>query len=356
MDQLFYELVQVGLGRRQSLSRTPSQKEWMGLLAEAGRQSVMGVCFAGVRNLAKSGQTPERPLYLKWIGRATAIQKRNQVVSETCNKVRQELLKEGMESCVLKGQGVAAYYGEELSMFRQCGDIDLWVNAPMDKVIEYVKSKNPNRGFDMKHISLGKVDGVEVELHWRPSVAVSPLYRKALDNYYDEQAAVQCCRFAPDICFETIHVLEHILVHFLYEGVGFRQLMDLYFLLTSKEMTSEDRSEIWKTLKRFRLTGFAAAVMWVLEKAMLMDPGAALCEGDEKTGRKLLREVERGGDFGHHNKKSAKSADSFNVRMLKRFRRRLNLIQYNPMGVICGPFTKLRFLCWRKRMIRKYEL
>lgn len=353
MDKLFYELVQVSIGQRPSLSHSPTQEEWKRLHAAAGKQSLRGVCFAGVKRLAELGISPDRPLYLKWMGEAAILQKRNEVLSERCSQIRAELQKEGFDMCILKGQGVAKYYGE-LSCYRQCGDIDLWADAPMEKVMEYVAPRHPSLDFNWIHANLGKIDDVEVELHWLPSDAVNPLQRKAMAHYFREQAPVQCKRFAPSADFQLVHVLQHTLVHFLYEGVGLRQLMDLYFILLGS--TPGERSEAWMVIKKFRLAGFAAATMWVMEEVFGMNPDDALCQSDPKLGRKLLREIERGGDFGHHNKRSAKRGERFGSRMVKRFSRKLNLVQYNPLGVVCGPFTKVKFLCFRRRVIRKYNL
>ena len=42
---LFYELIQVALGNRTALSRTPSEAEWYDLYNMCQKQSVVGVAF-----------------------------------------------------------------------------------------------------------------------------------------------------------------------------------------------------------------------------------------------------------------------------------------------------------------------
>ena len=48
LEDLFFELMQVALGTRICLSHTPSADEWGELYAMAKKQSLVGICFAGV--------------------------------------------------------------------------------------------------------------------------------------------------------------------------------------------------------------------------------------------------------------------------------------------------------------------
>ena len=57
-DSLFFELIQVALGCRICLSHTPSADEWGELYAMAKKQSLLGVCFAGVQRLVEQNQEP----------------------------------------------------------------------------------------------------------------------------------------------------------------------------------------------------------------------------------------------------------------------------------------------------------
>lgn len=71
MEQLFFELIQVAIGTRICLSHTPSSTgsgqaqadEWGELYAMAKKQSLVGVCFAGVQRLQQQRQDPPEMLY-----------------------------------------------------------------------------------------------------------------------------------------------------------------------------------------------------------------------------------------------------------------------------------------------------
>ncbi len=67
LEQTFFELLQVAIGRIVCLSHSPSAEEWKDLYEIAKKQSLVGVCFAGVQKLVEQ-QTPEEMLYLTWIG------------------------------------------------------------------------------------------------------------------------------------------------------------------------------------------------------------------------------------------------------------------------------------------------
>ena len=131
MDTLFFELIQVAIGTRICLSHTPSADEWGELYAMAKKQSLVGVCFAGVQKLVDSENAyyfgMNELQYLTWMGMAAKIQQRNEVVNRQCAELQAKLSADGFRSCVLKGQGVASLYGEHLRGLRQSGDIDIWI-------------------------------------------------------------------------------------------------------------------------------------------------------------------------------------------------------------------------------------
>lgn len=63
INTLFFELIQVALGMRICLSHTPSANEWGKLYAMAKKQSLVGVCFVGVRKLVEQRQELPEMLY-----------------------------------------------------------------------------------------------------------------------------------------------------------------------------------------------------------------------------------------------------------------------------------------------------
>ena len=130
MSDLFFELIKVAIGISDSLTRTPSNKEWKVLYDMAKKQSLVGVCFAGIQKLCDSEKCiycgMDEMLYLTWMGMAAKIQQRNEVVNRQCAELQARLSADGFRSCILKGQGVAQVYPESIRGLRQSGDIDIW--------------------------------------------------------------------------------------------------------------------------------------------------------------------------------------------------------------------------------------
>lgn len=362
MDQLFYELIQVALGTRICLSHLPSADVWGELYAMAKKQSLVGVCFAGVQKLVNQQQEPPEMLYLTWMGMAAKIQQKNETINRQCVEIVEQFRKDGLEVCVLKGQGVASYYDAGLRGLRQSGDIDLWVNGTWKDVMDYVNARTPNREFDDKHTHLETFDDTIVEVHWWPSVNSNPIISKRLKAYYREQVPLQCANkvkvnddceiFAPMAEFEAVHVYLHLYGHYLYEGVGLRQLMDLYFVLKHVQ----DKSHVVSALASFGAMKFAPAVMHILKNHFGLEEQYLLCAPNEAAGDKLLAEIMVGGNFGQHDKENLIMNESYAHRMFRRAKRKIRLIKYNPLGVLHAPIHKISLLLWMRKVIKMYNL
>ena len=95
VNEIFFELIRVALGTQETLSRSPSKAQWAELYAMAKKQSLVGICFAGLQKLYNfDNQEPntnnpqpdsthnQEPItknldevqYLKWMGMAAKVQ------------------------------------------------------------------------------------------------------------------------------------------------------------------------------------------------------------------------------------------------------------------------------------------
>ena len=118
LQDLFFELIRISIGASDCMSKTPTNEEWPMLYEMAKKQSIVGVCFAGVYRLRLQKQGPESPLYFTWMGMAAKIQQRNEVVNQQCEEVQKMLAEKGFRSCIFKGQAVASLYHSSLSALR----------------------------------------------------------------------------------------------------------------------------------------------------------------------------------------------------------------------------------------------
>lgn len=85
---------------------------------------------------------------------------------------------------------------------------------------------------------------------------------------------------------------------YLYEGVGLRQVMDLFF---AQRVCAEGRDKVLALFKSLGLMRFVAATQWVLSEVFQMPREQLLCEPDAHEGQRLLDEILIGGNFGKHD-------------------------------------------------------
>lgn len=358
IEQLFFELIQVSLGTRICLSHTPSAHEWGELYAMAKKQSLVGVCFAGVQKMQPQRQEPPEMLYLTWMGMAAKIQQRNETVNRQCAELQNKLTKGGLSSCILKGQGIAQLYAENLRGLRQSGDIDIWVKGGFQVVNEFIQKTNPTKDIAYHRFHYDIFQDTEVELHFRPTLMRNLFDNRKLQKWCDsilpsEFVETNLGFYVPPARFNRIFILTHIYRHFLFEGVGLRQVMDYYFVLRNANKEVQEASMVQEVseinlLKEFRLTRFAGALMWVMGHVFEMDRKNMICEPDEKEGRFLLDEIMQTGNFGHGETRY----NGFGT-----FKRMtihgLHLLLHYPSEVIWTPIWLVYHKLWKMKNKRK---
>lgn len=358
----FFELIRVALGTQDCLSLIPTEWEWGNLYKMAEKQSLVGVCFAGLRNLGVDADEGYSRIgmgemqYLKWMGMAAKIQQKNETVNRQCAELQAKLKRDGMHCCILKGQGVGTLYGS-LALLRQPGDIDAWMDARREDVIAYVKRICPNEDVDIssKHIEFHLFDETVVEAHFVPAGMKMPILGRRIRKYYESEKDRQMNHtvmlttgqriVTPDHAFQAIHILQHAFGHFLFEGIGMRQLMDYYFVM-QQPFTLEEQKKVTDTLKRFGMYRFAQGVAYILIEIM----GAKTCfiPADEKFGKQILKSVMEEGNFGKHDEKrdDKKMGNSWyrfwyhNIRMWKYF-------SMAPWTILMSPLTRIHEYLWR---------
>lgn len=180
MYSLFFSLIRLSIGTSSNFSRQPTADEWYKLYRMAVKQSLVGVCFAGVRRYMNAsqqrGETSNIPhkLYYQWLGDAVRIQQCNELMNKRCVEL-QSILSSRFKNSILKGQGVAALYGD-LKALRQPGDIDVYVSCGREKSIEYARYiGQENVNWDYKHLHLNVFKDIKVEMHYRPEVLLNLL-------------------------------------------------------------------------------------------------------------------------------------------------------------------------------------
>lgn len=349
--QLFFDLIKVSLGSSTCLSHTPSAEEWMSLYKIAEKQSLLGICFAGIERLQKQEQIPPLDLLMDWLGLAEYIKRRNGQVNRQCRELQMQLEKDGLSACVMKGQGVAQIYDAHLRDLRQSGDIDVWIKGGYDVVCDYVQTTHPNIELAYHRFHYNFFQDTEVELHQHPSLMNNPFHNNILQNWANN-FGIETFVTLKDLGFKTpstefnkVFLLCHLYRHFVAEGVGMRQLMDYYFVLKNSSINENARA--MQIIEKLGMKRFTSAVMWILKEKFQLDEKNLLCSANEKEGQYLLNEVMIGGNFGQMDERYGHHGRF--AMQIQNIRHSTHLILHYPSEVLWSPFWLVWHFFWKKR-------
>ena len=297
MFSIFCQLLQVSVGARDCLSRSLDEDEWQVLFEMASKQALAGILFEGLRKLPQE-QWPKRSIVLRWTMAAEDIRRRNVRTTEVCIRLRESLIKDGFNVCILKGQANHTYYdllpsSDSLGMMRTCGDIDAWI---------WPKAKTRNPVKDTINYCINRM------------VLLSLCYLLLL-AYHQERKN--------DGDFMAI-------------------------------------SELMMIVKGCGMGKFASALMFVLISMFDIDKNLLLCTPSKKHGTFLLDEMMKAGNFGHHDDRMEsivveKGNLSFQLKKAKRrFKRNLRFLSSYPEKVICEPIARVYHTIWRKYKLYRF--
>ena len=405
-QRIFFELLRFCIGTVQEVPSSLKGADWRVLYAMARKQCLVGVLFDGIKRLpADVGM--DKGLLFQWMAQNQTLRKANARLDKAAVEVAEWFGRKGFRTCVLKGQGNALLYPS--GMERMPGDIDLWVDGGDRKVVSFVRSLSPDEKVCYHHIGFPEYNGVEVEVHFRPSFLFCFRHNRRLQEYYervmDEQFAHRVKLggqgevAVPKAEFNLIFQLTHIFTHLMNEGIGLRQLLDYFFVLKNTDFIGNtdgdgfllntdftdntdkfsgntdgdgfllntdftdntdriggnadgvDRRLLQDELRRLGLWEFAGAVMYIMKEVFGLEDDRLIVPPDVKRGRLVLKEVLEAGNFGQYDKRNrfGHSALGHN---LQRLYRDMRLVRYFPEEALSEPFFRIWHFFWRKRIVR----
>ena len=390
-QRIFFEFLRFCIGTVQEAPSSLKGADWRVLYAMARKQCLVGVLFDGIKRLpADVGM--DKGLLFQWMAQNQTLRKANARLDKAAVEVAEWFGRKGFRTCVLKGQGNALLYPS--GMERTPGDIDLWVDGGDRKVVSFVRSLSPDEKVCYHHIGFPEYNGVEVEVHFRPSFLFCFRHNRRLQGYYervmDEQFAhrvklgEQGEVAVPKAEFNLIFQLTHIFTHLMNEGIGLRQLLDYFFVLKNTDFIGNtdkdggnvdgdgfllntnctdntdriggnadgvDRRLLQDELRRLGLWKFAGAVMYIMKEVFGLEDNRLIVPPNEKYGKFVLNEVLEAGNFGQYDKRNwfGHSALGHN---LQRLYRDMRLVRYFPEEALSEPFFRIWHFFWRKRIVR----
>lgn len=359
---LFFDLIKIGVGTKKNFTRLPNEDEWYCLFDVAERHSLIGVCFSAVNLLCRpeddyfAGMSED--LFFDWLNAAAMIQQKNEILIRQNVQLQKQLSEDGIRTSILKGVSIAALYGE-LSLFRQSGDIDIWVDCGMKQALRYAESLigKPCR-FDYKNLHLPLFTDVDVEMHYRVDVLMNPWYHHRLQQFWKENIKdIQGGRFittegetliVPTNRLNAFYILLHCYRHLFENGIGLRQVMDYYFVLM-QPLTDADRRFAQDAVDRFGIKRFASGMMGLLGRAFGLPEERMLWAPDHEEGDFLLKEIMRNGNFGHHDVRVKVVSRNRRIQHLATMiQHNWHLISHYPSEFFWGPIWLVWHWVWKR--------
>ena len=353
------------LGSKENMSRVIAGMNWQMLYSFSSKQALLGLCFEGIERLGE--EYPEelwrnqigRELLMTWMGKAQQIRRQNMKVNAVASKLYSMLREDGLRCCILKGQGNALMYPNAYS--RNPGDIDVWMNASREHITEYAK-KHFKLGDDIRYHHIETtVDGVPVELHFLPCTMNNPIYNARLQKWFKRNTDLQCSNVVslpdgigeiaiPTTAFNVVYQLTHLYHHFFDEGIGMRQMVDYYYVVSMFNVDCVMFNSLQRELKHLGLWKFVGAVMYVMHETLGLSEEKMIAPMDEKRGKLLLAEILNGGNFGKHFTKYGHfSQQGMAKKYFLKIWRNMHFVRYYPAEALSEPIFRTWHYLWRKR-------
>ena len=349
MVQLFFELLQVALGLRATLSRSLSDEEWKKLFDICQQQTVAGVVIPALDILSRSGQRPPLPVLYEWIGLSEQIKINNLLANKRSSEVVRIFQEAGFKSCILKGQGNGLMYSTPL--LRQCGDIDIWVDGNKEDIVSFVENRTPSVKAKYHHVDFPIFKDISVEVHYIPAFLNIPWCNNRLQGFFSDLRNQQFDNFqslpegagkipVPTIEFNIVFQMAHMMRHFMSEGIGIRHLMDYYYLLLKAQAVN--LNDNWENIfNKLGMNKFATGAMWLMKECFGLDERYMIVPENKKTGELLLKEILNGGNFGRNDQRFAKRMISPFSTNLSVMIRNTNIMRTFPMDSFFAPIMNV---------------
>ena len=314
-QNIYLQILAYGLTKEASI--TPPNVDavnWFRFYSFCESQAILGIGLQCIDKLKKQlGSSLKIPqsLLLQWIGISGQIKAQNQLLNKRTKELTEYLEKKGKRSCILKGQGNLLMYPDP--SLRTPGDIDAWLEGSKKEIVEFVHKDYPRINVEYHHMQYPVFEDVEVEVHYYPSFCYNKWYNYRLLQYFKEESEKQFDNStgqgfnAPTVPFNLVFQLSHMMRHFFTQGIGLRHAIDYYYLL-QQDITEEQKTEFVAVLKRCGMYKFFRAILWIEISVLGLNKNADIVSPHERAGHLILREMLKGGNFGHQYEHTGKTA------------------------------------------------
>mgnify|MGYP002724461134 FL=1 len=356
MTETYFKFIRYSLDEGMAWDSSFQNLDWDELFRFAKRQTIVGVLFEGIKRIPKE-YAPSFNTLMSWMGYSEQIRKRNLMMNEAAHSIYEILSKDGFRCFVLKGQGNTLMYPNPYS--RTPGDIDLLLCADRNTIDVYLESHFKIESKNLQHVEF-EYHGACVEAHYFPAYMNNVFYNRRLQRWFKKNNDLQCSNIVelpngagniaiPTSSYNLIFQLCHLYEHFFDEGIGMRQIIDYYYVVSMLNVNCEMLTWLPKELKHLGLWKFAGAVMYVLHEVFALAEEKMIAPMDSKRGQLLLAEIIDGGNFGRYfTKYGSFTHQSMGKKYFLKIWRNLNFVRFYPSEALAEPLFRTWHFLWRK--------
>ena len=354
--EILMELLGAGAGTKERFCAKPADAQWRWLHAEAVRQSVVGLAFAGLEHIQAASQGADDPgnttdiiakpptdLLMRWAMEEQRLRALNAKFDAEARRLTELFESLGLYSVILKGQGNAMLYPEAAP--RTPGDIDIFVEGGKCEVLKVLRregllDEHDTPSYHHAHMKMGK-SGIIIEVHYRPSSGLSTPWRncrfqRILNEEIRKSQMTDKGFRVPTATFNLLMQLAHIQRHFINSGIGMRQIIDFCYVLENAH--NDDVERCRRLLSGFGMKRVAQAVMWIASEKLGFTFSSHFANPSQRWGEMLLAHIVNDGNFGQF---AESEGYTFVHRIAVEQLRKLRLMPMCPSEVVWG---ELRYI------------
>ena len=249
--------------------------EWNALYDLSREQGVLAIIFSALKEI--SIDIPAQ-IRLKWAYATELIENRYERQLTLANEVCEEFSKHKIKTVVLKGFALSKYY--PTPKHRECGDFDCYLLGAFEQGNAIAKKLGANVRFDDYKHSHINYKGLMIENHKFCSAIRGPKSNKEfekfiqlllIENEYGVSPLNKHSMYYPSPTFNALFILRHSMVHFLYEGIKVRHLLD-WACLINKEKENINWGIVEDWCNRLNLHNFIAILNEITYKYLGIEP------------------------------------------------------------------------------------
>ena len=238
-QQAFFALVRAGLWEKDVRLLPCGKVDYEEVMRLSEEQAVVGLVTAGLEHVSDV-KVPKEEL-LQFIGQSLQLEQQNQAMNEFIVLLLGKLKDAGVESVLIKGQGVAQCYVRP--MWRSPGDVDLILNDEnyeKGKIFIDSITKEASKEYSFNKEYQTTIDGWCVELHGSLRSGLSAAFNRGVDDIQRNICDNHCIRYwktgginipLPEETNDALVIFTHYIKHFYKGELGIRQICDWCRLL-----------------------------------------------------------------------------------------------------------------------------